>query len=608
MENIQGLRRSALCADVTEAELGQELTLMGWCQKQRDLGGLIFISLRDRSGIIQVVVDEESPVEVMEKASHVRSEFVLAVKGLLRKRSAPNPEMKTGLWELHAQELRILSQSETPPFYIEEDSDVKESLRLQYRYLDLRRPSMQEKLMLRSEVANFTRQFFAQEGFIDFETPMLGKSTPEGARDYLVPSRVFPGSFFALPQSPQLYKQLLMAAGYDRYIQIARCFRDEDLRIDRQPEFTQLDIEMSFVEEEDVMSLTERYLKKLFSDLKGVTFDEPFQRLTYKEAMERFGSDKPDLRFGMELIDISDLVTDSEFQVFRSALDGGAVKLITVPAGGDMTRKEIDALQEFTKTYGAKGLAWLSPGEKWRGSILKFMDEDLLAQIRERSQAEDGDLLLIVADSNLDVVYNSLGALRGEVAKRRDLYASNTYNFVWITDFPLLEWDDETKRYAAKHHPFTMPFDEDLSLLETKPGEVRAKAYDIILNGFELGGGSIRIHDKEVQDKMLKLLGFSEEAAYENFSFLLDAFRFGLPPHGGLAIGFDRLLMLLLGTDNIREVMAFPKVQTSADLMTKAPSQVSAKQLEELGISIRTETQNVVAEGEEGERENITRL
>ncbi len=587
MESLEGLKRTALCADLSEESLGQEVTLMGWCQVQRDLGGLIFISLRDRSGIMQLVVDEESPEDVRDKASKVRSEYVLAVKGLMRERENPNPEMKTGLWEIHVNELRILSQAKTPPFYIEEESDVKESLRLKHRYLDLRRSPMQRNLKVRSDITNFTRQFFSQEGFLDIETPMLGKSTPEGARDYLVPSRIFPGKFFALPQSPQLYKQLLMVSGVDRYFQIAKCFRDEDLRADRQPEFTQIDLEMSFVKQEDVMSLVESYLKALWADVKGQHVEDAFPRLTWEEAMGRFGSDKPDIRFGMELQDISDLVKDTEFKVFTSAIEaGGRVELIVAPGAGSMTRKEIDKLQDFVKDYGAGGLAWLVPGETWRGSILKFMDEELLSKLKEETAAKDGDLLLIVSDRNIRTVQTALGALRSHLGKMLELYDPSTDAFCWVTDFPLLEWDEEEKRFVAVHHPFTMPNEEDLDLLDKDPGKVRALAYDIVLNGYELGGGSIRIHDQDLQNKMFELLGFSKEQAYENFSFLLEAFQYGVPPHGGLAIGLDRLVMLALGIDNIKEVIAFPKVQSSADLMTQAPGFVSDRQLEDLGLAV----------------------
>lgn len=586
-ESLKGIKRTNYCAEISEADLGKELVLTGWTQKQRDLGGLVFITLRDRTGLIQLVVDEDSPEDVREKASKVRSEFVLAAKGVLRKRQDPNPNMPTGDYELLVQELRILSESETPPFYIEEDSDVKESLRLEHRYLDLRRPDMVKIMKLKSDLANFTRNYFYEAGFLEVETPILGKSTPEGARDYLVPSRVYNGQFFALPQSPQLYKQLLMVSGVDKYFQIARCFRDEDLRADRQPEFTQVDIEMSFVEEEDIQNLMEPYLREVLKRFKGKEIPA-IEKLTYKEAMDRFGSDKPDMRFGLEICDISDLVANSEFKVFKDALDGGgSVRLITVPEGGKMSRREIDALSDYVKTYRAGGLAWLAPeAEKWRGSILKFVSEDLEAKLLERTAAKTGDLLLIVADKNNKIVLESLGHLRNKVAADLELYDPADDKLVWITEFPLFEWDEEEGRYTAVHHPFTSPMDEDIQYLDTDPGRVRSKAYDIVMNGYELGGGSIRIHDNELQNKMFELLGFTKESAYEQFSFLLDAFKFGVPPHGGIALGWDRLIMLLSGSSNIRDVIAFPKVQTSADLMTKAPGVVSEQQLEELGLII----------------------
>ena len=589
-ESLKGIKRTNYCTEISEADLGKELVLTGWTQKQRDLGGLVFITLRDRTGLIQLVVDEDSPEDVREKASKVRSEFVLAAKGVLRKRQDPNPNMPTGDYELLVQELRILSESETPPFYIEEESDVKESLRLEHRYLDLRRPDMAKIMKLKSDLAHFTRNYFYEAGFLDVETPILGKSTPEGARDYLVPSRVYNGQFFALPQSPQLYKQLLMVSGVDKYFQIARCFRDEDLRADRQPEFTQVDIEMSFVEEEDIQNLMEPYLREVLKKFKGKEIPA-IEKLTYKEAMDRFGSDKPDMRFGLEICDISDLVADSEFRVFKDALDaGGSVRLITVPEGGKMSRREIDALSEYVKTYRAGGLAWLAPeDEKWRGSILKFVTEDLEAKLLERTAAKTGDLLLIVADKSNKIVLESLGHLRNKVAADLELYDPADDKLVWITEFPLFEWDEEEGRYTAVHHPFTSPMDEDIQYLETDPGRVRSKAYDIVMNGYELGGGSIRIHDNELQNKMFELLGFTKESAYEQFSFLLDAFKYGVPPHGGIALGWDRLIMLLSGSSNIRDVIAFPKVQTSADLMTKAPGVVSEQQLEELGLIIDKE-------------------
>ena len=568
---------------------------MGWCHKQRDLGGLVFITLRDRSGEIQLLFDETCPSEVVAKAQTVRSEYVLAARGLLQRRSAVNPEMKTGEFELKVEELRILAGSKTPPFYIEPGIDVKESLRLKYRYLDLRRPDMQEKLMFRHKLTAFTRRFFDQEGFLDIETPTLIKSTPEGARDYLVPSRVFPGRFFALPQSPQLYKQLLMVSGFDRYMQIARCYRDEDLRADRQPEFTQIDLEMSFVDADDVIAVNEAYLKAMFRELLGVEITLPLPRLTWREARERFGSDRPDLRFGMELIDISDLVQDSEFKVFRQALaDGGSVRMISVPGGAAMTRREIDSLTDFVRTYRAKGLAWLALGEKVRGSIMKFVNDDLIAALAERASAGNDDLLLIVADET-DVVFDALGQLRCEVARRMNL-VRDEWNLLWVTEFPLLEYDEEAGRYVAIHHPFTSPMDEDRELLLTDPAAVRAKAYDIVINGNEVGGGSIRIHDQDLQQQMFKLLGFSEEEAWTRFGYLLQAFEYGVPPHGGLAYGLDRLAMLLTSGEHIRDVIAFPKVQSSACLMTESPSTVDEAQLVELGLSITVDTEAVDAE------------
>ncbi|NLW11590.1 MAG: aspartate--tRNA ligase [Clostridiaceae bacterium] len=583
-ESMQGMKRTCRCAELDESMIGQQLTLMGWCHKQRDLGGLVFITLRDRSGEVQLLIDETSPEDAQAKAALVRSEFVIAATGTLRKREAANPNMKTGQVELLVTELRILSESLTPPFYIEEEIDTKESLRLKYRYLDLRRPDMQSKMMLRHRITKLTRDYYDESGFLEIETPMLIRSTPEGARDYLVPSRVFPGQFFALPQSPQLYKQLLMLSGYDRYIQIARCFRDEDLRADRQPEFTQIDLEMAFVDMEDVIAVNEGYLKRLFSEIMGIEIELPLPRLSWHEAMERYGSDKPDLRIGMELKNISDLVADSSFKVFSDAIEnGGSVRMIAVPDGSSLSRKEIDSLGEFVKTYRAKGLAWLTVEEKPRGSILKFVDTDLVQKMAERAGAQVGDLLLIVADKN-EVVFDALGQLRCEVAKRMNMYSDEDYKLLWVTDFPLLEHDEEAGRYVAKHHPFTSPKDEDMELLETDPAAVRAKAYDIILNGTELGGGSIRIHDQKLQQKMFSLLGFSEEQAWNRFGYLLEAFKYGVPPHGGLAFGLDRLVMLLTHSESIRDVIAFPKVQNSSCLMTDAPGDVDQSQLEELGL------------------------
>ncbi|MGI6333761.1 MAG: aspartate--tRNA ligase [Saccharofermentanales bacterium] len=588
-ETMQGLKRSSRCSEIELEAIGQELILAGWCHKQRDLGGLIFITLRDRSGEIQLLIDESCPAEVREKAARVRSEFVIAARGVLQKRSAVNPNMKTGEVELKVSELRILSEAKTPPFYIEEESAANEALRLKYRYLDLRRPNMQHNLILRHQITKLARDFFDREGFLEIETPMLTKSTPEGARDYLVPSRIFPGRFFALPQSPQLFKQLLMLAGYDRYMQIARCFRDEDLRADRQPEFTQIDLEMAFVDVEEVIAVNEAFLQLLFREIKQVEIQLPLPRLTYAEAMQRYGSDKPDLRFGMELCDITSLVGDNEFKPFAAAAEnGGSIRLICVPGGATMSRKEIDSLGEYVKAYRAKGLAWLTVEPMPRGSVLKFLSPELIQAICEKAGANSGDLLLIIADQD-PVVLGALGALRCEVARRRDLIGPDDWQLLWVTEFPLLEYDDESGRYVAKHHPFTSPMDEDIELLTSQPGQVRAKAYDIILNGTELGGGSIRIHDQILQQTLFSLLGFSREQAWDRFGFLLEAFQYGVPPHGGLAYGLDRIVMLLTGSPSIRDVIAFPKVQTSACLMTNAPDSVDGRQLAELALAILPE-------------------
>ena len=589
-ESMGNWRRSCLAGDVTEAMVGEELILMGWCHKQRDLGGLLFITLRDIAGEVQIVVDDDSPLDVQKKAAGVRGEYVLAVKGNLRLRSAVNPDMKTGTVELHAQDLRILSESDTPPFYIEEDIDVNENLRLKYRFLDLRRPGMQQKLLARHRITKITRDFFDREGFIDVETPTLIKSTPEGARDYLVPSRVFPGRFFALPQSPQLYKQLLMLAGYNKYMQIARCFRDEDLRADRQPEFTQIDIEMAFVGEEDVLDVNERFLQTLMREFCDFELTLPIRRITWRDAMARFGSDKPDLRFGMEIADLSDLAQKTDFQVFKNAVDeGGIVAAIAVPGGASMSRRELDGLASFVKqNTKAKGLSWLSLGEdgESKGSVAKFCDASFVKEALKRANAAEDAQLLIGADADRMTALESLGDLRIEVAKRRDLIPEGRFEFCWVTEFPLLEWSEETERFVAKHHPFTSPMEEDIEMLDTNPGEVRARAYDMVLNGTELGGGSIRIHRQDLQKRMFKLLGFTEEQAEEQFGFLLSAFRFGVPPHGGLAYGLDRIVMLLVGEESIREVIAFPKVQNSSSVMTGAPYYVAQKQLDELGLTI----------------------
>ncbi len=586
-ENMYGLKRTHLCADILDVATGTELVLTGWCHKQRDLGGLIFITLRDRSGEIQLLIDESCPEAVRQKGAQVRSEYVVAARGVLQHRASANPAMPTGHLELLVQELRILSEAKTPPFYIEEKVEANEALRLKYRYLDLRRPDMQRKLMLRHRITKLTRDFFDTAGFYEIETPMLSRSTPEGARDYLVPSRVFPGRFFALPQSPQLFKQLLMVSGYDRYMQIVRCFRDEDLRADRQPEFTQIDLEMSFVDAEDVMAVNEAFLQRLFRDVMAVEIPMPIRRLTYAEAMRRFGSDKPDLRFAMELVDATDLFADSSFRVFSSVIaSGGSIKLIAVPGGAAMTRKEIDSLADYVKTYRAQGLAWLALDHEPRGPVSRFITEPQLEQLCQRSGANQGDLLLFIADRK-DIVATALGELRCEVARRRGLIPSDVYSLVWVTEFPLLEKDEENGRYVAIHHPFTSPMDEDIALLETDPVAVRAKAYDIVLTGTELGGGSIRIHDQNLQQKMFSLLGLSHEEAWRRFGWLLEAFKYGVPPHGGLAYGLDRIVMLLTGSESIRDVIAFPKVQTSACLMTEAPNIVDQKQLDELYLDLR---------------------
>ena len=589
-ENIQGMKRTHRCADVTTADVGREITVMGWVQKRRDLGALLFIALRDRSGILQVVVNSETHADLHAKAVQVRSEFVVAVRGVLsgRDASAINVNMDTGTVELVAEEFRILSKSETPPFHIEDNITANDMLRLKYRYLDLRRPDMQKSLMLRHRLAKATRDFFNEAGFLEIETPMMTKSTPEGARDYLVPSRVQAGKFFALPQSPQLFKQLLMVAGFDRYMQITRCFRDEDLRADRQPEFTQIDLEMAFVDVDDVIAVNEAFLKRAFHEVLGVEVATPFKRLSYAEAMSRYGSDKPDTRFGLELADCSDLAANSGFKVFAEAVSaGGSVRAINAKGcAAKYSRKEIDALGDVAKTYKAKGLAWIVLDEGgFKSSFAKFLTEETLSAFTSRLDAETGDLLLFVADRD-EVVLDALGHLRLAIADKTGLMKPGTWDLLWIMEFPLLEWDEEAGRWVAKHHPFTSPMDEDLPYLDAEPGKVRAKAYDIVLNGVEIGGGSIRIHDQDLQSKMFSLIGFSEEQARSRFGFLLDAFRFGTPPHGGLAYGLDRLSMLMLGKDSIRDVIAFPKVQTASCLMTGAPDGVDDKQLAELHIRL----------------------
>ena len=589
-ESMKGLHRSHRCTEVSSANIGEKVTVMGWVQKRRNLGSLIFIDLRDRSGLLQIVFDEDSVgAEGFAKAGTLRSEYVVAIEGTVQKRSAAvNENLKTGDIEVIATSLRILSESQTPPFAIEENSQTKEDIRLKYRYLDLRRPDIQRNLMLKSRVLGLMRQFMANEGFLEIETPILCKSTPEGARDYLVPSRVHPGNFYALPQSPQLFKQLLMASGYDRYFQIARCFRDEDLRADRQPEFTQADMELSFVDIEDVLDVNERLLKYVFKEAIGVDIQLPLPRMPWQEAMDRFGSDKPDTRFGMELVDVSDVVKGSGFGVFTGALEnGGSVRGINVEGQGAMPRKKIDKLVEHAKGCGAKGLAYLCINEDgtYKSSFAKFMTEDELHALVEKMNGKPGDLLLFAADKN-KIVWNVLGALRLQLGEELGLMDENQYNFLWVTEFPLLEWSDEENRFMAMHHPFTMPMEEDWDKIDTDPGAVRAKAYDIVLNGTELGGGSVRIHQDDIQEKMFEVLGFTKERAHEQFGFLLDAFSYGVPPHAGLAYGVDRMIMHMVHADSIRDVIAFPKVKDASDLMSEAPGTVDEKQLEELGIQI----------------------
>ena len=590
-ESMRGLKRTCRCAELSEENIGQEVTVMGWVQKARNTGGLIFVDLRDRSGLLQINFQEEKlGQELFDKAYKLRSEFVIAVVGtVVAREGGINKNLPTGAIEVVATKLRVLSEAQTPPFPIEEDIKTKEDLRLKYRYLDLRRPDLQRNLIMRSKIATLTRQFLADEGFLEIETPMLNKSTPEGARDYLVPSRVHPGCFYALPQSPQLFKQLLMCSGYDRYFQLARCFRDEDLRADRQPEFTQIDMELSFVDEDDVMDVNERLLQKLFKEILDIDIELPIQRMTWQEAMDRFGSDKPDLRFGMELTDVSEVVAGCGFGVFTGALEnGGSVRGINAKGQGSMPRKKIDALVKFAKDFGAKGLAYLCVNEDgtYKSSFAKFMTDDELSALVQKMDGQPGDLLLFAADKN-KVVYDVLGNLRLELAKQLDLLDKNEYRFLWVTEFPQFEYSEEEQRYVAMHHPFTMPMEEDLDLLETEPGKVRARAYDIVLNGTEIGGGSIRIHQDDIQERMFEALGFTKESAYEQFGFLMNAFKYGVPPHAGLAYGLDRLVMLMAKQDSIRDVIAFPKVKDASCLMTEAPSRVDEKQLEELSIGIK---------------------
>ena len=594
-ESMQGLKRTHRCAELSAANAGETVTIMGWVQKNRNKGGLVFIDVRDRSGIIQVVCEEgKTDAALIEKAAKLRSEYVVAVVGKVEKRSgAVNKNLATGEIEIIPEELRVLSESETPPFQIEENSKTKEEIRLKYRYLDLRRPDMQRNLMMRSKVATLTRQFLAEEGFMEIETPILIKSTPEGARDYLVPSRVHQGHFYALPQSPQLFKQLLMCSGCDRYFQIAKCFRDEDLRADRQPEFTQIDMELSFVDVDDVIEVNERLLAKLFKEVLGVEVSLPIQRMTWQEAMDRFGSDKPDIRFGMELQNVTEVVKDFDFVVFKSAIEnGGTVRGINAKGQGSMARKKIDKLVDFAKDYGAKGLAYIAIHEDGtvKSSFAKFMTEEQQASLIQAMGGENGDLLLFAADKN-KVVWDVLGALRLELARQMELLDKNEYKFLWVTEFPLLEWNDEQNRFTAMHHPFTMPMEEDLQYIDSDPGAVRAKAYDIVLNGNEIGGGSVRIFNQDIQSKMFEVLGFTPEQAQEQFGFLLEAFKYGVPPHAGLAYGLDRLVMLMAKQDSIRDVIAFPKVKDASDLMTEAPSPVDAKQLDELGLEVEENAQ-----------------
>ena len=589
-ESMSGMKRTHRCAELSKAQVGQTVTVMGWGQKSRNKGGVVFVDLRDRSGILQIIFEENKcGTEIFEKAGKLRSEFVIAVTGQVCERAgAVNKNLATGEIEVIAEQLRILSESETPPFHIEENSKTKEELRLKYRYLDLRRPDIQKNIMMRSRACAVIRNFLTEEGFLEIETPMLTKSTPEGARDYLVPSRVHPGSFYALPQSPQLFKQLLMVSGYDRYFQLARCFRDEDLRADRQPEFTQVDMELSFVDVDDVIDVNERLLARLFKEIIGVDVPLPIQRMTWQEAMDRFGSDKPDTRFGMELNDVTDVVRDCEFAVFKNAIaDGGSVRGINAKGQGTMPRKKIDALVAFVKDYGAKGLAYIAiqPDGSIKSSFAKFMKDEEMQALIAAMQGEPGDLLLFAADKN-KIVYASLGALRLELADKMGLLDKNQYNFLWVTEFPLLEWSDEENRFQAMHHPFTMPMEEDLQYIDTDPGRVRAKAYDIVLNGTEIGGGSVRIHQDDIQEKMFEALGFTKERAHEQFGFLLEAFKYGVPPHAGLAYGLDRLIMLMAKVDSIRDVIAFPKVKDASCLLTNAPDTVDEKQLEELGIRV----------------------
>ncbi|WP_138206310.1 aspartate--tRNA ligase [Haloimpatiens lingqiaonensis] len=589
-ESLKGLKRTHMCGELRESNIGEKITVMGWVQRKRNLGGLVFVDLRDRTGILQVVFGEEINKEAFQKADLVKPEYCISVTGELVKREAPNNNIPTGMVELKGLNIKILSESETPPIYIKENLDAAENIRLKYRYLDLRRPDMQKIFSIRNKAGKVVRDFLDENGFLDVDTPILTKSTPEGARDYLVPSRNYPGMFYALPQSPQIFKQLLMVSGFDRYYQIAKCFRDEDLRANRQPEFTQIDLEMSFVEEDDVIEVNERLIQRVFKEVLNVDVELPIARMPYKEAMEKYGSDKPDLRFGMEINDLTSVVSNSEFVVFKNAIsEGGSVRAIKVENSADMGRKKIDKLGEFVKTYKAKGLAWIAYKEdEIKSPIAKFLTEEEMNGILNTMNAKPGDLILIVGDAKNSVVFQSLGALRLQVAKDLDILKDNKeFKFTWVTEFPLLSYNEEEERYQAEHHPFTMPMDEDIPYLDTDPSRVRAKAYDLVLNGEELGGGSIRIHNTDLQQKMFEVLGFTKEAAWERFGFLLEAFKFGPPPHGGLAFGFDRLIMFLAGTDNIKDVIAFPKNQNAFCPLTEAPNLVDDKQLGELALNIK---------------------
>ena len=587
-EALGGLKRTMMCGEPREANIGSKITLMGWVQRNRKLGGLEFIDLRDRTGIMQIVFGEEINAESFEKAKSVRPEYCIAVTGEVVKRQSPNENMPTGMVELLCEEIKILSESDTPPIYIKENLDAAENIRLKYRYLDLRRPDMHKIFAIRSKTTKVIRDYLEENNFLDVETPVLGKSTPEGARDYLVPSRNYQGKFYALPQSPQLYKQLLMMSGFDRYYQIAKCFRDEDLRANRQPEFTQVDMELSFVEQDDVMALNEGLIARVFKEVVGVDVQLPIKRMTFNEAMEKYGSDKPDLRFGMEITNITEAVKDMDFVVFKSAIEnGGSIRALCLKGGASLGRKPIDKLGEFVKTYRAKGLAWIQLKEEGvKSSLAKFLTDEVTENIVKTIGAETGDAIFIVADKD-SVVLQSLGALRLELAKQFDLIKDkNEFNFTWVTEFPFFEYSEEEERFKACHHPFTSPMDEDLEFVESDPARVRAKAYDLVLNGEELGGGSIRIHDSAIQERMLKALGFTEERAWESFGFLLQALKFGAPPHGGLAFGLDRMIMFLAGTENIKDVIAFPKNQNAFCYLSEAPNVVDEKQIEELGLVI----------------------